>query len=189
MKKIALIALGALLLAGCQTTNQGQQISAAQFDAPIAPGATRLDFNPDRDRWLALKRENGRIQRTIFSCKPLACEKPTVLIYSNVASPTRKPDPVALKALAEARVAKHRADGATNIVSRIASLHGYPAIWIDYTIDKDGKISEHALVEAFAGAVVVGIVTASEDRKVSKRHLDEAVKSLRIKDGGPRPQS
>lgn len=188
MKAIFAVFAAAMLLAGCQASGGGTSVPVGNFDDPVAPGVTRLDFNPDRERWQIVRRENARITRGYYVCRSLACEKPTAMVYSNGPSPTRKPDPAAIKALAETMIAKKREEGASNISQRIAPLQGYPAIWMEYTIDKDGKSTEQTEVQAFVGSAVVGILTGSSDRKVAKRHLDEAVKILRIKDGGAAPR-
>lgn len=185
MKAIFAVFATAMLLAGCQTQG-GRVISPAEFDAPVPAGSTRLSFAPNMDRWILIRREDGAVFRAYYRCRPLACEKLTVLAYSNSLSPTRSPDPAALKNLAEKEVEKLRREGSQKVSYRLAPMKGYPAIWIDFSSEKDGKILENSSVQAFVGASMVGFVTASEDRRVSKRHLDEAVGHLTIKDGGPK---
>jgi hypothetical protein len=188
MKAIFAVFAAAMLLAGCQTQG-GREISAAEFDAPVPAGTTRLSFEPNKDRWVLFRRENGAVFKASFRCRPLACEKHTVLVYSNSRSPTRSPDPAALKNLAEKNVEELRREGSKNVSYRLAPMKGYPAFWVDATSEIDGKKVEVRSVQAFVGATIVGFVTLSEDGRVSRRHLDEAVGSLTIKDGGRLPAS
>ncbi len=188
MKRFAVVLLGVLMLAGCQTTGGDRKITQEELDGPVPPGVTRTKFSLNRDRWV--RRANSTVPNdVVFDCRPLACEKPTVIIYANSPSSTRKPDIVALNEWAKLMQEKRKALGFEKSSYRVSSVHGYPAIFFESTTNQaasDGKKRESVDVDIFAGNTNIGIRVLSTDRGVSKKYLDEAIKSLSIKDGGPR---
>jgi hypothetical protein len=188
MKRFAVVLLGVLMLAGCQTTGGDRKITQEELDGPVPPGVTRTKFSLNRDRWV--RRANSTVPNiVVFDCRPLACEKPTVIIYANSPSSTRKPDIVALNEWAKLMQEKRKALGFEKMSYRLSSVHGYPATFFESTTSQaasDGKKTVSVDVNIFAENIYIVIRVLSTDRGVSKKYLDEAIKSLSIKDGGPR---
>src|SRR5580704_13136743 len=72
---------------------------------PIKPGGVRITTKaPEPDRWDGQRSANGTVR--VFKCKPLACPDAATATITFLKSPTRHPDPQAVR---EGRTAQEHA--------------------------------------------------------------------------------
>lgn len=189
MNKPFAAALLAMLLSACQTAATKPNVLApGEFDAPIRAGETRLSIrNLDRDKWAAKGADTIGASRTVFVCRPLACASPSVVIYSRIASPTRKPDPQALQVLGRQLLDQAVAKGATERVApKVGTVKGFPSVSFAYSRDVNGKTEFGRNTAVFSGSLAFNMLSLSQDEAVASRNLDQFLSVIEIRDGGSR---
>jgi hypothetical protein len=186
MKKLGLAVFIAILLSACQTATKPNRLTQGQFEAPIAPGETRLSMrNVDRDKWLAKGADTASAARTAFVCRPLACAAPSVVVYTRLNSPTRKPDPQALLGLAQTTLDKVTANGATvRSAPKLGSVKGFPSVGYAHRKEVNGKIEYTRWIAVFAGSLSFNLQSISQDEATAIRNLDQFLATIEIVDGG-----
>jgi len=189
LKTTVFALLTAMLLAGCQTATRPNTLAPGQFDEPIQPGETRLSLRKlDREKWSARGVDTLSARRTAFVCRPLACAAPSVVIYTRLASPTRKPDPQAVLGLGQ-RIFDEaiRAGGTERSSPKAGTVKGFPSFSFAYSKDVNGKTEYARNTAVFAGSLAFNLLSVSQDEAVAARNLDSFLAAIEIKDGGSRP--
>lgn len=181
-----LLLVFSLALVGCQATAGDGGGTVIPPGQPAPPGSTNTSFRANPERWILTRREEGASRKSTYLCRPLACEKPTTIVYSNRNSPTRNPDAGALKERAEQTRKILESRGYKDITVKNGNVLGYPATMIEFSTTRDGKKTYVADVEIFAGAALIGMMSASSDRRVAIKHREEMTLSIEINDGGSR---
>ncbi len=164
---------------------------------PIKPGAVRVTTRaPDPDKWIMLNAANGT--QRIYKCKPLACSDAEAVTFTFSKSPTRHPDPKALEKFAKIDLPKSiRAldaarevltDGAERVEtmsSKTATIKGYPGVLNESKFTR-GKSSAYAdIAFIFAGPVMIRVLSASQNRGLAQKTLNEFIETMRIEEGPP----
>lgn len=164
-----------------------------------APG-TRVRFkNPDPDKWAG----GGQAQlfsatrNGVYQCRPLACPVPSKVLINFYRSPTRKPDPAALKNLAlkiPAAIERANANAAYSmspgrqmerLSSGTGSVRGYPALIQDVRVT-GGKDPCYAyMASIFVKSIIVNIVSTSMKRDVARRNFDVFAAKMEVEDRPP----
>lgn len=188
MKTTVCSALVALLLAGCQTATKPRTLSAGEFDSPIRPGETRLSLrNIDRDKWIGQRADTLSAAKTQFICKPLACPAPSVVVYTRMASPTRKPDPQALLALGRSIADKAVSQGVVlRSQPKLGTIKGFPSVSFAADKEVNGKMEYGRWVIVFAGSLAFNLQSISQDEAAAGRNLNQFISTIEIVDGGSR---
>ncbi|MGB6658353.1 MAG: hypothetical protein WBE90_04445 [Xanthobacteraceae bacterium] len=139
----------------------------------------------------------GRATR-IFNCKPLACSDAETITILLAKSPTRHPDPQALDKFAKVDLPKsiRAADAAREVLSdgdakvdtltsKTTTLKTYPAVVNEsrFTQAKAVVYINTALI--FAGPVMIRIQSASQNRDLAQKTLNEFVDIMKIEEGPP----
>ena len=164
---------------------------------PVKPGAVRITTRaPDPDRWDGQKNAAGT--QRVFKCKPLACSDAETITITFVKSPTRHPDPQALDKLAKVDLPKgiRAADAAREVLSdgdakvdtltsKATTLKSYPAVVNEsrFTQAKKAVFIDTALI--FAGPVLIRLQSASQNRDLAQKTLNEFVDVMKIEEGPP----
>lgn len=176
------------MLAGCQTANRPHVLSAEEFDAPVRPGETRLSIrNVDRDKWIGRGVDTLSARRTVFVCRPLACASPSIVVYTRLASPTRKPDPQALLGLGQRVLDEEVRRGAVaKFGPKSGTVKGFPSFNFAYSKEVNGKTEFARNTAVFAGSLAFNLLSVSQDDAVAARNLEHFLSAIEIKDGGSR---
>ena len=164
---------------------------------PVKPGAVRVTTKaPDPDKWDAQRSANG-LQR-VFKCNPLACADAETISFVFSKSPTRHPDPLALKKFAEVDLPKSiRAAAAARAVlsdgeqkietlsSKTSTLKNYPAV-ISETKLSQGKHSIFLeTVILFSGPAMIRVSSTSPNRDLAQKTLNQFIDTMKIEEGPP----
>jgi hypothetical protein len=164
---------------------------------PVKPGGIRITTKPpDQDKWDGQRAANGATR--IFKCKPLACSDAETITILFAKSPTRHPDPQALDKLAKVDLPKsiRAADAAREVLSdgdakvdtltsKTTTLKTYPAVVNEsrFTQAKAVVYIDTALI--FAGPVMIRVQSASQNRELAQKSLNEFVDVMKIEEGPP----
>jgi hypothetical protein len=164
---------------------------------PIKPGGIRITTKaPDPDKWDGQRAANGATR--IFKCKPLACSDAETITILFAKSPTRHPDPQALDKFAKVDLPKsiRAADAAREVLSdgdakvdtlasKTTTLKTYPAVVNEsrFTQAKAVVYINTALI--FAGPVMIRVQSASQNRELAQKSLNEFVDVMKIEEGPP----
>ena len=177
-------------------TPQPQQPPTGALPQP-APGHTLVFTRPlEPDKWQVTINGNGA--QRIYRCKPLACADFEQVIFDLRRSPVQHPDPKALQKYATVELPKSiRAGNAAQSVmagsarkveimsSKTTTLRDYPSVLNEtkYRNRKTTLYVQSAII--FAGPVLIQGSSASPDRALSKKTLDEFVNNMKIVVGPP----
>jgi hypothetical protein len=195
-------AAACLALAGCQTTQTENGLTATSVsdpNAPVAAGVVRFAIkNPDGEKWQLVSVTNVR---RVFRCRPLACPSPASAIVTAERSPTRSPDKTALEKLAAAKpnpellAQQSSSDSPARVVNleklagRVTSLKGFPTVVTDYRITQaDGKIRYASVHSVFAGFLLVTVTSQSFDKSYAAKVAQLFAEEVTV-DEGPRAES
>lgn len=180
--------LAAALLTGCQTATKPNVLMPGEFDAPMRAGETRLSMrNVDRDKWIGRGVDTMGARRTAFICRPLACASPSVVVYTRLNSPTRKPDPQALLDLGQRVLDEEVRRGAVaKSGPKPGTVKGFPSFSFAYSKEVNGKTEFARNTAVFAGSLAFNLLSVSQDDAVAARNLEHFLSAVEIKDGGPR---
>lgn len=176
--------------------------SAANPAPPLNPGGVRITTRaPEPDKWEGQRSANG-MQR-LFQCKPLACSDSETVAIGFSKSPTRHPDPQALDKLAKVDLPKsiqaaHAANAAhqapTNGADNVDILSSEPAVLKAYpAVINESKFTRAQLVTyvdtalIFAGPVMIRVESASQNRDLAQKSLNDFVEVMQIEVGPPLP--
>jgi hypothetical protein len=176
---------------------QSGETDGAPAGKPIKPGAVRITTRaPDTDKWIALRSANGT--QRVFKCKPLACSDAETVSFTFAKSPTRHPDPKALEKFAKVDLPKSiRAldaareiltDGAERVEtvsSKTATLKGYPAVVNESKFIRGNSSAYTEIAIIFAGPVMIRAQSASQNRELAQKTLNEFIEAMRIEEGPP----
>jgi hypothetical protein len=166
---------------------------------PVKPGSMRVTTRaPEPDKWNAQRSANGT--QRIFKCKPLACADPQTVSFVFSKSPTRNPNPEALekfakielpKSIRAAAAAREVLSDATEkietLVSKTATLKGYPSVVNETKITRGQASSFIQTAIIFAGPVMIRIQSSSPSQELAQKALDQFVEVMRIEEGPPAP--
>lgn len=188
MKSTIYALLVASLLAGCQTVTKPNALAPGEFEKPAQAGETKLSLrNVDREKWAARGADTMSASRTVFVCRPLACASPSVVIYTRLASPTRKPDPQALLNLGQRVLDEQTRAGANaKFGPKPGTVKGFPSFSFGYSKEVNGKTEFARNTAVFAGSLAFNLLSVSQDEAVAARNLEHFLSAIEIKDGGPR---
>jgi hypothetical protein len=162
---------------------------------PIKPGGVRVTTRaPEPDKWDGQRSANG-LQR-VFKCKPLACPDAASVSFVFSKSPTRHPDPRALEKFAKVDLPRSiravdaarevLSDGAEKfetVSSTTATLKNYPAVVNESKLTR-GKASAYVEIAIiFAGPVMIRVQSASPNRELAQKSLNQFIEAMRIEEG------
>jgi hypothetical protein len=183
-----------------QTSNHDAPATANPV-APLQRGGVRITTGvPEPDKWNGRKSANG-MQR-LFQCKPLACSESETVAIGFSKSPTRHPDPQALDKFAKVDLPKsiqatHAANAAqapTNGADQVDTLSSKPAVLKAYpAVINESKFTRAELVTyvdtalIFAGPVMIRVESASQNRDLAQKSLNDFVEVMKIEEGPPLP--
>jgi hypothetical protein len=176
--------------------------SAANPVAPLQPGGVRITTGvPEPDKWNGRKSANG-MQR-LFQCKPLACSESETVAIGFSKSPTRHPDPQALDKLAKVDLPKsiqathaanaahqaptNSADQVDTLSSKAAVLKAYPAVINESKFTRAELVTYVDTALIFAGPVMIRVESASQNRDLAQKSLNDFVDVMKIEEGPPLP--
>lgn len=163
---------------------------------PIKPGGVRITTRaPDPDKWEGQKSSNGA---RIFKCKPLACSDSETVTIAFSRSPTRHPDPQALDKFAKVDLPKsiRAADAAREILTdgaetidtltaKTATFKSYPAVVNESRLTRAKLTIYVNTVLIFAGPVMIRMQSASQNRDLAQKTLNEFIDMMKIEEGPP----
>lgn len=171
---------------------------SACVTAPVGPGhpGTRTHFKaPNAEKWVMQRIPAQR--RTIYRCRPLACPDKSVVVITFSNSPTRDPDPQALKRyahdLADHEIAfpgteqgqeKSVVRDLSLISSRVAPVHGYPAVTWDYKghTKANGETIYFVVARLFAGSSLITVNSVSPTLEIAKKNGLDFIGAMQIED-------
>mgnify|MGYP001380127782 CR=1 FL=1 len=173
--------------------------NAANPVPPLKPGGVRITTAvPEPDKWDGQKSANG-MQR-IFQCKPLACSDSETVAIGFSKSPTRHPDPQALDKLAKVDLPKsiqathaghqapmNDADKVDTLSSKAAVLKAYPAVINESKFTRAELVTYVDTALIFAGPVMIRVESASQNRDLAQKSLNDFVEVMKIEEGPPLP--
>ena len=183
MKRFAVVLLGALLLAGCQTTGMSQ----ADFDAPLQAGETRIRFpvpNPDKwAPWTPIHTDPAKPQDPRwngYACKLPACAASSGIAFLVGNSPTRHPVAEGVLAISKNNFSKRPA---TDTVMQAPHMVAAKYLSAEYTVkrEKDGKINYGYLRIGFIGDKFFRLESWSQEEMIARKHMEELANTLEIK--------
>jgi hypothetical protein len=183
----SIVFCGVLALAGCQ--------SVAAPPSPDAPGTTTTVRAPDTTRWMGRTLGPGQF---LYTCRPLACAKPTGVRVLTSRSPSRTINAAALDAFAKQNVpASVKATdiniGAASsgfrkvslVGSRTTTYRGFPAVVSETRHTGDGPPKFGYRVFLFAGLTLIDTFAISEGRDVAKAEAENFIEGYTIIDRPP----
>ncbi len=167
--------------------------------APLKPGGVRITTRaPEPDKWDGRRSANGA--QRIFKCKPLACSDAETVTIVFLKSPTRHPDPRALDKLAKVDLPKsiRAADAAREILtdgaekidtlsSKTSTLKTYPAVVNESRFTRANLAIYVDTAIIFAGPVMIRVQSASQNRDLAQKTLNDFIDVMKIEEGPPLP--
>jgi hypothetical protein len=192
MKKLFLLL--PLFFAACAPQQPTRIMSpVTDLSAPIAPGSARITRkNPDNDKWIATIEGDKRR----FVCRPLACPTPSVVNTTVFPSPTRNPDPAALRRIASDDIPartkvlneQNPNSKVTLLSSRHTTLKGRPAIYTEYQVDNTGGRLYSIVTTLYIANIIVRYDSTSKEKAVATANLNAFLNALTIEMGPPLPK-
>jgi hypothetical protein len=187
---------------GTADPGQASPPSAANPVSPLKPGGMRITTAaPEPDKWDGQKSADG--MKRLFQCKPVACSDSETVAIGFSKSPTRHPDPQALDQLAKVDLPKsiqaahaanaaHQApaNGADNVdtlSSKPAVLKAYPAVINESKFTRAELVTYVDTALIFAGPVMIRVESASQNRDLAQKSLNDFVEVMKIEEGPPLP--
>jgi hypothetical protein len=166
---------------------------------PLKPGGVRIITQaPEPEKWDGQKSANG--MERLFKCKALACSDSETVAIGFSRSPTRHPDPQALDKLAKVDLPKsiraahaaHEAptngvDNVDTLSSKSAVLKAYPAVINESKFTRAELVTYIDTALIFAGPVMIRVESASQNRDLAQKSLNDFVEVMKIEEGPPPP--
>jgi hypothetical protein len=173
--------------------------SAANPMTPLKPGGVRITTGvPEPEKWDGHKSANG--MERLFQCKPLACSESETVAIGFSKSPTRHPDPQALDKFARVDLPKsiqaahaanrapaHDQDNVNTLSSKAAVLKAYPAVINESKFTRAELVTYIDTALIFAGPVMIRVESASQNRDLAQKSLNDFVEVMKIEEGPPLP--
>ena len=170
-------------------------LACAPAFAQSRPGSVRVTTKaPEADKWDVQSTTDG--SKRLFKCKPLACPDAQVVTFTFQKSPTGTIDPKALEKFATVDLPKSmRAASAARAVladneekietlaSKTTSLKGYPSVFNETKITRGKSSTYYDTDIIFAGPVMIRVESASPNRDLAAKALNDFVEVMQIIEG------